>query len=110
MSTLNERIAKVKGWYCLGKDWCPPGVDVQRTAGIWSLTDWQHSISDAWELVEEMEAEGLYVCIEGPVIEKDDWRCSVSPKTDGGIGGSALENAGTACEAICKAWLEVHGK
>ena len=95
MSTINERIARVKRWHYHGEGYASP---VKSTG---PLRDWSGSIADAWELVEEMTSEPSYVCIESPLVGENKWRCSVDEPN------AIYKDAPTAPEAICLAWLAV---
>jgi len=119
--TLNERIAEAKGWIlyesippgawatddeCRRYPWwmLPDGsVSCTRCQGDTHDKDWHHSPGDALELVDELVAEGAYVCIESPEPGDKTWRCSIGMPDD----SMKFAAADTMAEAVCEAWLEV---
>ena len=114
--SINERIARVKGWDLapglFGAD--PVGVVPRDTMLIaQQYRNWQHSIADAWELVEEMRAAG-WVPMVCEVEDIGTWRCiGTDPAMPGQQDERDWERAGeapTAPKAICLAWLSVMEK
>ena len=105
--TLNERIAKVKGWEV---DYSMSGSADQFCAATpdGMLKDWRTDIADAWELVEEMFSNGHhYIDVASVGDRSNPWECEVSG-ANGNYG--VARNAPTAPEAICLAYLAVMEK
>ena len=93
--TLNERVAKVKGWhYNVRYDLAAEAADKGESR------DWSHRIADAWELVEELLAQGLDVAVESTRYR--DGLCFTASVSD-----KDAYDAATAPKAICLAWLAV---
>ena len=107
--TLNERIAKVKGWeyFPARKSACPSRDFYQGDEKNWS-----GSIADAWELVREIQAHnpGWRFSILGGDTRFNGWKAEffghIDPSQDYGQR-HASEQAATLPEAICLAYLAV---
>lgn len=108
--TLNERIAKAKGWVMV-EWWEDKGHEPPAYRRGWRHPhgsrrrvlpkNWSGSISDAWELVEEVSA-GAGLCVTRLQYDGEDWVCV--------LGSGKARRADTAPEAICLAWLAIHEK
>jgi hypothetical protein len=70
---------------------------------------WPTSISDAWELVEEMRAAGFWVQMRTPFVagHNNDYWCGATPQGVTGWNGEPdnWTQAPTAPLAICRAYL-----
>ena len=99
MSTINERIARVKRWHYHGEGYASP---VKSTG---PLRDWSGSIADAWELVEEMRPEvgNIEINVDCDACMVTILTATEEPHLLEGINVCAND----APEAICLAWLAV---
>ncbi len=107
MTTINERIAKAKGWefdpgYQNYGAWFAHNEDgrLAYKAMKNGLPDWSGSIADAWELVEELRNLGP---TDLATLKDGGWQCNCLRH-----GSSISRKAPTAQEAIALAWLAVN--
>ena len=105
--TLNERIAKVKGWYDAPSGWAKTGsgeIKPLSMGEVYKTPDWSGSIADAWELVEEITDQITRGKMrnKSPALWFDKtselWCCDIGKHSAFGK---------TAPEAICLAYLAV---
>lgn len=111
MSDLNERIAKVKGWYNTPSGWArinSDGVTALSAGDVYKTPDWSGNIADAWELVGEIQETGRSVSVNSPVPGYYTW--DVRGWNDKTNDGRYIAHGEDAPEAICLAWLAIHEK
>lgn len=101
--TINERVAAVKGFQPYRQQRTGHIVPLMWFDGVYDSNsafqkDWQHSIADAWELVEEMTYQVR--AVRPPKPARGGYLVEMLNGRD--------QIADTAPEAICLAWLSIH--
>lgn len=102
--TLNERIAKLKGWTYSDIQSCDVGV---RKHPYVKIRDWSGTISHAWELVLEIQKlrpPQIDHFIEELAETLTRMSGPMEPKT---VLSALVRHAECAPKAICIAWLAV---
>ena len=101
--SINEEIAKAKGW----QDIINSEGGVFEKFSMLPKKNWQNSIADAWELVEELASmkNEWAIQLSGDGAESHRYSCFFTDLPS----NSPTAYAPTAAEAICLAYLSLQG-